>query len=289
MGKASKKQKKELIHKIFNETSEKSLLKFICSLDEERLLKILCLYLRTLYDNVIATEDYLYAKGIIPICMVAHIDTIRDFSATGEEFEHITFIDEEMDVIHCLGGQALDDRLGVFIIIRLLQLGYRPSIIFTTGEEVGCVGAMQLIRDIPKCPDRNLKFFIEVDRQGVDEVVYYQNSNQAFKNFIESFGFVEHIGTISDISVLMSGWKIGGCNVSAGYINEHTSIETGSWSGVQRIIARLRDILDYDLNLLAQKRFKYMESNSYFDIFKDPLPKDDIGLFDNMLPADGVF
>ena len=282
-------QKKELIHKIFNEASEKSLLKFICSLDEKRLLKILCLYLRTLYDNVIATEEYIYAKGIIPICMVAHVDTIRDLSMIVGEFEPITFIDEKMDTIHCLGGGALDDRLGVFIIIRLLQLGYRPSVIFTTGEEVGCTGARKLILDIPRCPDRNLKFFIEVDRQGVDEVVYYQNSNQAFKNFIESFGFVEQIGTISDISVLMSGWKIGGCNVSAGYINEHTSIETGSWSGVQRIIARLEDILNYDLSLLAKKRFKYMESKHYFDIFKDPLPKDDIGLLDNMLPADGVF
>jgi hypothetical protein len=118
-----------------------------------------------------------------------------------------------------IGG---DDRCGVFIILNLVFKGYRPHIAFTWNEEIGCVGAQQLITDIDFIP---VNFAIQFDRKGSGESVYYDLYDPEFEDYINNYGFKTAIGSYSDISVICPSWDMAGVNLSAGYMREHTFSE----------------------------------------------------------------
>jgi hypothetical protein len=67
---------------------------------------------------------------------------------------------------------------------------------------------------------------IELDRRGKNDCVFYDCCNREFIEYIEKFGFVEEWGSFSDISFLMGAWEICATNLSVGYLNEHSAIET---------------------------------------------------------------
>jgi putative aminopeptidase FrvX len=71
-----------------------------------------------------------------------------------------------------------DDRAGVFAIIKILQSGLRPHIIFTTDEETGGYGAKALTSNA--CPFQDVRYFIELDRQGALDCVFYNCDNKHF-------------------------------------------------------------------------------------------------------------
>ena len=48
----------------------------IAKVKQPVLMKALYKYLKTTYKDVVYTRDYLYAKGEIPIGLVAHLDTV---------------------------------------------------------------------------------------------------------------------------------------------------------------------------------------------------------------------
>jgi hypothetical protein len=45
-------------------------------------------------------------------------------------------------------------------------------------------------------------FFVEIDRKGMGECVFYNYEHEEFIQYIESFGFREEYGIFSDISTL---------------------------------------------------------------------------------------
>jgi hypothetical protein len=121
-------------------------------------------------------------------------------------------------------GLGADDRAGVYSIVQIIKSGYRPTIIFTTDEEKGCLGALELVKDIPEAPTE-LKYIIQLDRRGSNDCVFYDCINEEFEVYVESFGFVTNFGSFSDISVLCPSWKVAGVNLSIGYYNEHSEVE----------------------------------------------------------------
>ena len=145
------------------------------------------------------------------------MDTV--FSVPAEE----VFYDQRKGVIWSPDGLGADDRAGIFAILQIIKSGLRPSVILTTDEEIGGVGAQALAK-IP-CPIPNLKYMIQLDRRGTNDCVFYDCFNPEFVSYIESFGFVEHTGSFSDISFLMPAWDICGVNLSVGYENEHSRVE----------------------------------------------------------------
>lgn len=190
----------------------------IVKMNEVSLLKTMNTYLKRFYNKVIYTKDYVYAIGDIPITLVAHVDTV--FKERPED----VFYDRVKNVLWSPQGLGADDRAGVFAIINIVKSGLRPHIIFTTGEEMGGLGARVLTYIEPK-PFAEMKYIIQLDRRGKDDCIFYECDNVKFIEYIKSFGFHEEYGSFSDISELCPTWKIAGVNLSIGYENEHSLIE----------------------------------------------------------------
>lgn len=191
----------------------------LVTLRQPVLFKAMKTFLKSRYNKVIVTKDYIYAIGDIPIALVAHLDTVFV-----DPVENL-YYDERKNVLWSPEGLGADDRAGVFLILQIIKSGLRPSVIFTTDEEKGGLGAIQFAIDIPK-PATDIKYLIELDRQGTNDCVFYDCDNLAFSEYVESFGFVETFGSFSDISMICPQWGIAGVNLSVGYFNEHSVSET---------------------------------------------------------------
>ena len=189
----------------------------IACLKQDTLRKVVARFLKKHYPNVIDTQDYVFCEGDIPIALVAHLDTV--FTRIPQEI----FYDSKQGVMWSPDGLGADDRAGVFAILKIIQSGLKPHIIFTTDEEYGGIGASKLAA--LSCPFKDLKYMIELDRKGSDDCVFYDCDNGEFVEYIEKFGFVESMGTFSDISILCPAWGVAGVNLSIGYRDEHTPIE----------------------------------------------------------------
>lgn len=190
----------------------------IVKMNEASLLKTMNTYLKRFYNKVTYTKDYVYAIGDIPITLVAHVDTV--FKEKPED----VFYDRVKNVLWSPQGLGADDRAGVFAIINIVKSGLRPHIIFTTGEEMGGLGAQVLTYREPK-PFAEMRYIIQLDRRGKDDCIFYECDNVKFVEYIKSFGFHEEYGSFSDISELCPTWRIAGVNLSIGYKNEHSLIE----------------------------------------------------------------
>ena len=171
--------------------------------------------LKFLKMNPLYGDGFLYAKGKLPVLLVAHMDTVFDVP------ENIYSNKKEDIIYNQHGGLGGDDRCGIYIILKLLEQ-YRPHVLFTEDEEIGCVGAMKATKNLA-APD--VKYIIEFDRKGKNDCVFYSCHNKKFIDYIESFGFIQNFGTFSDISVLGSRWDIAAVNLSCGYYHEHTPYE----------------------------------------------------------------
>ena len=190
----------------------------IVKMNEASLLKTMNTYLKRFYNKVTYTKDYVYAIGDIPITLVAHVDTVF------KERPKDVFYDRVKNVLWSPQGLGADDRAGVFAIINIVKSGLRPHIIFTTGEEMGGLGA-RVLTYIESKPFAEMKYIIQLDRRGKDDCIFYECDNVKFIEYIKSFGFHEEYGSFSDISELCPTWKIAGVNLSIGYENEHSIIE----------------------------------------------------------------
>lgn len=185
--------------------------------------------------NPIYKDGFVYAEGDIPILLVAHMDTV--FKKPPAKIIY----NEKKDLIYNPhGGLGGDDRCGVYAILKLLEK-YKPHILFTEDEEIGCIGAYKAVDTLPK---PNIKFIIEIDRKGSNDCVFYECGNESFIKYIEAFGFKSAKGTCSDISVLGSVWDIAAVNISSGYYNEHTSREFVIFKELQNNIKRISIILE---------------------------------------------
>lgn len=174
-------------------------------------------YLKSKYSKVVATNQYVIAEGNIPIALVAHLDTV--FPKTPAEIFH----DQNHNILWSPTGLGADDRAGVFAISQIVKSGLRPHIILTTDEEIGAAGAIAVAN--AGMPFADLRYIIELDRRGSNDCVFYNCNNVEFTEYVEEFGFVEHWGTFSDISILCPKWGVAGVNLSIGYRDEHSTSE----------------------------------------------------------------
>lgn len=220
----------------------------LCGLSQKALKKTLSAYLKSKYDKVVETPDYIYAIGNIPIALVAHMDTV--FKNPARE----VFYDRQQNVIWSPDGLGADDRAGVFAIIQIIKKGLRPHIIFTTDEESGAWGATALGKE--DCPFEDLRYVIELDRRGINDCVFYDCENIEFTNYVESFGFVEAIGSFSDICMICEDWGVAGVNLSIGYRDEHSVSEVLFVGHMLNTIDKVVTMLTVPVDKIPQ--FKYI-------------------------------
>jgi hypothetical protein len=216
----------------------------LCNLSQSAMQKTLNTYLKSKYKRVVSTKDYTYAIGDIPIALVAHMDTV--FPRPAEE----VFYDRRKNVIWSPDGLGADDRAGIFAIIQIIRRGLRPHIIFTTDEEKGCIGADRLSRI--KCPFKDLRYVIQLDRRGANDCVFYDCDNKEFISYVEEFGFVEAIGSFTDICSFCPEWKVAGVNLSVGYQNEHSKSEI-------LYVGHMLNTIEKVCNMLNEKEIPYFK------------------------------
>lgn len=216
--------------------TEQKTLEQMFMLSQEKLKSVMSNYLRKHYTKIIENKDYLFCTGSIPVCLVAHLDTV--FTTQPEEI----YYDTMKNVMFSPQGLGADDRAGVFGILKLVQEGYRPHIILTTNEEKGGIGARALSKI--SCPFPDVKYFIELDRRGSIDCVFYDCNNPDFTGYVESFGFCENWGTYSDISDICEAWGIAGVNLSIGYENEHSFSETFNLSYFFNTLDKVKKMLN---------------------------------------------
>lgn len=220
---------------------------YLLKLTQEDLKVNLYKYLKQKNMNPLFEDGFIYAEGNIPVLLVAHMDTVFD-----ESPKILLYKKNENKIYNLKDGLGGDDRCGIYAIIKLLEK-YRPYVLFTEDEEIGCIGASKAIKKLEK---PNVKYIIEFDRRGKDDCVFYDCGNKEFIDYIETFGFKKNYGTCSDISILGSAWDIASVNLSSGYYNEHTKKEYIIFGDLQKTISR------------ANSMIKALKKASYFDYQK---------------------
>ena len=189
-------------------------------------------------------------------CLVAHLDTINTkrknsgysygtyYQTTATTSTEKDRTPEEEDIlvtdhyillspeckssIQCLGA---DDRVGVKTILDILEMGLRPHILFTTDEEVGCVGSRKAIEENALEGLKMASMLIQIDR-GVHEsswheMVTYDFYPESHKEIFDELRktYKMATGSYTDVAVLGPHLDKPIVNVSASYRHEHTTDE----------------------------------------------------------------
>lgn len=231
----------------------------LCKMNSKMLQKNLINFLKFHGYNVVYKEDnYIFAEGDLPICLIAHMDTV--FNHHPSEFLY----DKKKKVLWSPGGSGFDDRTGVYLILKLIiEKKFKPSIIFTDLEERGGIGAYQLVTDFKNCPFKDCRALIELDRSGFDDCVFYNCDNQEFEKFINSFGFRTDIGSFSDISIIAPEWKIAAVNLSVGYLDEHTGNERLYCKWTDATFKKVSNLLSKSFDMKFYKYVSYVVPNIF--------------------------
>lgn len=238
------------------------LMKKLCCLTEIQLHNVLVNMVKKRYKKYWYDDQFIIAEGNIPICLIAHMDTVFNKTPDINDFIY----DQEKTVLWSPYGSGFDDRTGIYIILQLVLKGYRPHLIFTHGEERGGKGAYAIVERFKKCPFKQCKALIQLDRAYEDDCVFYSCDNEEFMNYIESFNFTTSWGTFSDISVIAPAWGIAAVNLSVGYLDEHTTSERLVCSWTDATIEKVKKILDKAGRMRYYKYIprKYPQMGSYY-------------------------
>ena len=188
----------------------------ICKMTQQEVKGYMHSYLVECGYSPTSEDGFLYAKGDVPVLLVAHMDTVHK-----EQCKEINNNNGKLSSPQGVGG---DDRCGVFIIMNIVK-ELHCSVLLCEDEEKGCIGAKKFVKtDYIK--NLGVNYMIEFDRKGNNDAVFYHCGNEDFINFVEdatNFKFAN--GSVSDISILMPEANLSAVNLSCGYYNAHTPNE----------------------------------------------------------------
>ncbi len=223
--------------------------KAICKKTQPELMTYLVGKLRKRYDNIKLSKDFLYAQGDIPICLVAHLDTVHKQTPQ-------VFVEEE-DKISSPQGIGGDDRCGVYAILQIIKK-HKCSVLFCCDEEIGGFGAMAFAKTKH---GEGMKFYIELDRKGKTDAVFYDCDNPEFTDYICDFGaWEENYGSYTDICDIAPEKDCAAVNLSVGYYNQHTLNEYVVPSEVDYCIDNVCKLIEASKNV---EKFDWIESERY--------------------------
>lgn len=221
----------------------------ILKMSQEELKTYLYGELKRLGYVPVNADGFIFAQGDVPIMMVSHMDTFNNPPK---------YVKYSNGIMSAKNGLGADDRAGVYSILHLIRLGFKPTVLFTEDEEIGGIGATSF-RETGIKPD-DIRYIIELDRCGVNDAVFYECDNPDFTEYITSFGFVENWGSYSDICDITPELGIAGVNLSIGYHNEHSKKETLVISQMARTIR----VVEKMLSNPPEEYFEYIEYSSVY-------------------------
>ena len=242
--------------------------------------ELFCSLLNTYKGKAIYSKDnFILVKGVAPILLVAHLDTVHK-----KPVRDICF-SSDGNILMSPQGIGGDDRCGVYALVKAYeQSAIKPYLLLTCNEEIGGIGAKAFVHCLDELPPAlpRLKCIVEIDRKGRNDAVYYDCDNPEFEEYISSKGFKTACGSFSDISVIAPALGVAAVNLSAGYYNAHQLCE---YINRRELDATLHKVLEI-ISDSAQKdfpRFEYIEKisvdlpeshYSYWDFEEIPIPKD---------------
>ena len=188
----------------------------ICKMTQHEVKQYMKGYLASHKYNVTDEDGFLYAKGDVPVLLVAHMDTVHK-----QQCKDIKNINGKLSSPQGIGG---DDRCGVFIIMNLVK-ELHCSVLLCEDEEKGCIGAGKFVKT-DYINNLDVNYMVEFDRRGNNDAVFYHCGNEEFIDFVEDMtNFKLAYGSVSDISVLMEPAGLSAVNLSCGYYNAHYPTE----------------------------------------------------------------
>lgn len=212
-------------HIKFNEVSDVKYADFIdiCRMTQDELKGFLLEALQLAKYKPLNGDGWVYAKGEIPILLTAHMDTVHKV----QMYEYMEYTDAKGNhILTSQDGIGGDDRCGIYMILEIIKMGFRPSILFCEDEEIGGVGSDKFIKTEEAKQLGKLNYMIELDRANSDDAVFYDCDNKDFTKYITEFtGYKKTYGSFSDISNLAPFAGIAAVNLSCGYYNAHTTSE----------------------------------------------------------------
>ena len=225
----------------------------ICKMCQKKLKQFLVGQMLACGYDVIAEDGFLYGEGDIPILLTAHMDTVHDEPVKD-------WYETEKGRISSPQGIGGDDRCGIWIILQILKAGYKPHVLFCEDEETGGIGSHKFVKTNYKFALSNCKYFIELDRMGNNDAVFYKCGNKKFQDYImDTTKYQKAYGSFSDISVLSPETDIASVNLSCGYYNPHTLSEYVEYDEMERTTKVVQELLDKAFDEEAEW-FDYQQS-----------------------------
>lgn len=229
----------------------------ICKMTQNGIKEYMTAYLTSNGYQPIKEDGFIYAKGTIPVLLVAHMDTVHK--------ETCKEVIEKDGVLSSPQGIGGDDRCGIYIIMNLVK-EFNCSVLLCEDEEIGGVGAVKFTKT-PYIKELNVNYMVEFDRKGSNDAVYYSCDNREFKAFVESAtSFKEANGSFSDISKLMPAAGIAAVNVSCGYYNAHMKNEYVRFDEMLDTIEEAKSLI----KARCEEPFKYIAKQYNYKAFREP-------------------
>ena len=220
----------------------------ICKMSAKKLKQYLCGVMKMTYkeENTIIGDGYIYCRGNIPVLLTAHMDTVHK-ELIKDYYEDVQ-TDEDGNTTHTITspqGIGGDDRCGIYAILKIIESGYIPYVLFCEDEEIGGVGSNKFCKTKYITELSNLKFLIELDRANANDLVFYSNANQDWIDWVEDeTNWKKSWGTFSDISHLSPACEVSSVNLSCGYYKAHTVYEYVIMEELLETIEMTKHLLD---------------------------------------------
>lgn len=233
-------------------TKERKIKKFknLCNIEQSELKKKLKnILLSSGYEKVVNEDGFLYAKGELPVLLVAHMDTVH------KRLPEIIFTEHRGDktVLSSPYGIGGDDRCGVFMILEIIK-DLKCSVVFTEDEESGGIGAGKFVKT-DYINDINVNYVIEFDRANANDAVFYYCDNEDFERFITEEYYETDTGSYSDICDIAPALGVAAVNLSCGYYRAHTVSEYVVFEEMMRSIEQAKKLIQKDV----EEPFEYVE------------------------------
>lgn len=221
----------------------------ICKMTQQEVKAYMGKYLASYKYEVENSDGFLYAKGDVPVLLVAHMDTVHRQLPT-----NIVEIDGKISSPQGIGG---DDRCGIFIIMNIIKK-LHCSVVLCEDEESGGVGARKFTKS-QFIDQLDVNYIIEFDRMNANDAVFYSCDNPEFTDFVTDFtGFKTAYGSFSDISVIAPAAKIAAVNLSCGYYRAHTTDEYVVYEEMMDTVHTAEALIKAEYN-----KFEYVPRKQY--------------------------
>ena len=220
----------------------------VCKFNQKVLKSAMHIRLKGMYDEVICDNGFLFAKGDLPICLVAHMDTVHE--ETPKTFK---YKNGKISSPQGLGG---DDRCGIYMILEIIKK-HKCSVLFLEDEEKGGIGAGKFVNHIAS-EGLDFNYMIELDRRGSKDAVFYDCGNDEFEDFITEDGdWKTAWGSYSDISTIAPALGCAAVNLSCGYYNAHTKQEYVVLAEMEENIKKVCKLIE---RTTEEDKFEYIEA-----------------------------